>query len=528
MAGTTRTLMRMTERMREGRFEDATSDFCGLLREGMDRRTLGVEALGAASPFLNVPSHNMVTPTGEVRAVNYDHTLLAFWRAYKLGSMLPKRWNNLPLAQAMWYLPQGLDIWSQILCEFPGHYAREQEKCPTITLRGPRQHFEEHPPLREGSWDDRLALMVASIMEGARSTAFQAFLGLADEAAHDPERRKTLESNVLYAGIVDLPGPRTYSIHIVNSAHKGIRARAMVELAQTLGWERSYPLYLIVIPDLASNPRFHDLFETAHIQLLGAFGAQYHGRRHTNTAGMNSREAEDYIDLMVHGTSDQLFAGITALLLKEKSLIALNDVAVVAAARLMSKVEAPSIRAGFTQTDHAFDYANVVGYWLRNYDHHQQMKSPYYTAHFVNDTARFLRNRPADPATQMQSQPEEHAGRAAKLSTADCLPALAHACDEQDAPFAHAILESYLGRTHDRKKLLDMMMFESAKFEGDPHLPRNAMSHYEEFQVSSLPAYMKDDIFRSWTRFVSRSHKRSYEFNCYEMVNRQLVIPAHG
>ena len=516
-------LAQMTEHMRETRHEAATADFCQLLKDGADPRSLGHDALAAASPFLNVPAHTMVTKTGEVRPVNYDHTLLAFWRSYGLGKMLPKAYRDLPLAQAMLYLPQGLDIWSQILCEFPGHYANEQEKCPAINLKGPRQHFEEHPPLTEGSFDERMAVLLDSIMHGDRVMAFRAFLGLADEAATDAEKRTALEANVLYAGIIDLPGPRTYSIHIVNSAHKAIRARAMVDLAQVLGWERSYPLYLIVIPDLAAEPRFHDIFETAHIQLLGALGQDYHGRRHTNQARMSVREAEDFISLMFHGTPDEVIAGVTALLVKEKSLTALNDVCVLASARLMARVEAPSIRAGFTQTDHAFDYANVVGNWLRKYDHHQQMKAPYYPAHFVNDVARFLRNRPADPATQMLSQPEEHRGRADRLSGGECLQALGLACDEQDAPYAHALVDSYMARTHDRKRLIDTLMFESARFEGDPHMPRNAMSHHEEFVRSSLPAHMKDDIFRSWTRFVSRSHKRSYEFNCFDLFERELV-----
>ena len=31
----------------------------------------------------------------------------------------------LPSVQAMWYVPQGLNIWEQLICEFPGHYARD-------------------------------------------------------------------------------------------------------------------------------------------------------------------------------------------------------------------------------------------------------------------------------------------------------------------------------------------------------------------------------------------------------------------
>lgn len=523
MSHDVRLLARMTDRLREGRHEDATEDFCALLKDGARPIDLGHEAIASASPFLNVPAHTMVTKTGELRPVNYDHTILGFWRSYQLGKNMPRGYQHLPLVQAMWYLPQGLDIWSQILCEFPGHYAFGQEKCPTINLRGPRQHFEEHPPYTEGSFADRIALLVDSIMHGDRVMAFRVFLGLADEAADDDDKRRTLEANVLFTGIVDLPGPRPYAIHIVNSAHKAIRARAMIDLAGTLGWRQSYPLFLIVIPDLAANPRFHDVFETANIQLAGAFGRDYHDRRLSNTAPMNLREAEQFISVMTHGTPDETIAHVTSLLEQGKSLVALNDVCIIAAARLQASVEHPSLRAGFTNTDHCFDYANVVGYWLRQYDHRQQMKAPYFTALFVNDTARFLRKVKPDPQWELPSRPEEHLERAARLPLDACLADLSRACDEQDAPYATALVDSYLGRTRDRDRLMHALMFESAKFEGDPHMPRNAMSHLEEYRHSTLPAPFRDDIFRSWTRFVSRWHKRSYDYNCLRLFEDEML-----
>ena len=416
-----------------------------------------------------------------------------------------------------------MDIWSQILCEFPGHYAREQEKCPTIDLQGPRQHFEEYPPFTEGSFEERLALMVESIIHGDREMAFRSFIGLTDEAANDEEKRRTIESNVLFTGIIDLPGPRPHAVHIVNSAHKAIRARAMVDPANTFGWSQSYPLFLIVLPDLASNPRFHDVFETANIRLNGAFGREYHDRRHTNQDGLNLREAEAFIAAMLHGSPDEVLGHVTSLLDEGKALTALNDVCIIAAARLQSTIEHPSLRAGFTNSDHCFDHTNVVGYWLRKYDHHQQMKAPYFTALFVNDTARFLGGLKPDLKTRFSSQPEEHMQRVERLSLDETLTTLAQACDEQDAPFAAALVDSYMGRTRDRTKLIQTLMFESAKFEGDPHMPRNAMSHYEEFHNSTFPAAFRDDIFRSWTRFVSRWHKRSYDYNCLRVYESELM-----
>ena len=142
------------------------------------------------------------------------------------------------------------------------------------------------------------------------------------------------------------------------------------------------------------------------------------------------------------------------------------------------------------------------------------MKTPYYTALFVSDTMKFIRNAKKDPAAELQSRPEEHTDRAARLSLKDCLRDLEKACDEQDGAYASALLESYLSRSRSRKELIHTLVFESGKWEGDPHLPRNAMSHHEEILHSTLPLRpLQDDIFRSWTRFVSRWHKRSREWN---------------
>jgi hypothetical protein len=297
----------------------------------------------------------------------------------------------------------------------------------------------------------------------------------------------------------------------------------MVDLTLTLGWERAYPVFLIVVPDLATHPRFHDILETAHYSLIGAVGQVYHGRRKTNTEPMSIREAEAYIDVMSHGTPEEAVAHVTSLLQKEKSLVALNDVAIIAAARMQAKLENPSLRAGFTNTDHCFDYTNVVGYWLRNYDHHQQMKSPYFTALFVNDTARFLRKVVRDPNAEFTAQPEEFAGKAEKLTLKETLRELEAACDVQDGAYATALLDSYLSRTRDRSDLVRTLTFESAKWEGDPHLPRNAMSHHEELLHSTLAPSMLDDIYRSWARFVSRWHKRSSEFSCLRMYEGELL-----
>ena len=56
------------------------AQICRLIVEG-DRplRDVVHTAIGAAAPFVQVPSHLMPQPNGEMRGVNYDHTILG-WR----------------------------------------------------------------------------------------------------------------------------------------------------------------------------------------------------------------------------------------------------------------------------------------------------------------------------------------------------------------------------------------------------------------------------------------------------------------
>ncbi len=515
-------LSQLSEHILEANYRETTRDFCGLIGEGAAPLSLGLEGMRVASPYLAVPAHVMMKPNGDQRSVNFDHVVLGMWRSVRMRRFMPEGYADLPMAQAFWYLPQGLDIWSQILCEFPGHYAFEQEKCPEINLKGPVGHFEEYPPLREGAFEERLDTMLQSIVQGDKATAFRAFLGLAEEAAPDEAKRRVVEANVLFAGIIDLPGPRMLPPNLINGAHKAIRARAMVDLAEAVGWENAYPIFFAVIPDLATNPRYYDLYEAAATYLGRQFGRDFKDLRHTNTGVLNAREIEDFVDVMLHGGTEQTFLQVSALLAAGKSLVAINDAAILASARLMAGIEGISFRAGFSQAAHCFDYSNIVGYWLRRYDHEQQVKAAYFAPYFVNESVRTIRQAPRIPGEEFTSWPHEHAAFADKLPLDRVLVELSKACDEQRAPEATALVDSYLARSKDRKRLVGTLAFEAAKWEGDPHIQRNAMSHHEELTHSTLPATMRDEIFRSWTRFLSRAHKRSYEFNCFDIYKTVL------
>ena len=80
LAQGTATVDRLREEIQEVRYRAATATFCDLIAE-QDRplKDMIRQAIAAAAPFVQVPSHMMRLPTGEMRGVNYDHTILG-WR----------------------------------------------------------------------------------------------------------------------------------------------------------------------------------------------------------------------------------------------------------------------------------------------------------------------------------------------------------------------------------------------------------------------------------------------------------------
>jgi len=208
-------LERLVEEINQAQYRQAAESFCRLVAdEARPLREVVHTAISAAAPFVQVPSHMMRQPNGEMRGVNYDHTILGWRGAIALMARMNDQRAVLPTVQAMWYVPQGLNIWEQIICEFPGHYARDAEKCNTKfpgpdaevnRFDGPAWHppkiyFEDHDPIYGGSVTERLDRFNWAIAEGDRDESYGLFLGLAD----DPANRDVLKERLLFAGIMDL------------------------------------------------------------------------------------------------------------------------------------------------------------------------------------------------------------------------------------------------------------------------------------------------------------------------------------
>src|SRR5438105_8379837 len=107
-----------------GRDQKGASDvYYDLVRERRPLKEIIAEAVRIHAPYTQVPYHERIDD-GYVNFVNNDHCLLSARATLNLTKMVPGAAAGLPLAQTIWYIPTGLDIWNQKIGKAPGHYSR--------------------------------------------------------------------------------------------------------------------------------------------------------------------------------------------------------------------------------------------------------------------------------------------------------------------------------------------------------------------------------------------------------------------
>ena len=523
MGNATVSLEQLEEEIKHAQYREAAESFCRLVAE--EERPLGEvvhAAVGAAAPFVQVPSHLMRQAGGEMRGVNYDHTILG-WRG--AIALLPRMQDKpkavLPTVQAMWYVPQGLNIWEQIICEFPGHYARDAEKCnqkvpgpdPAVNRfdgpawHPPRIYFEDHEPIYGGSVEERLERFSGAIAEGDRHESYGVFLGL----AQNPANREALKERLLFAGIIDLQDTLINRGGYQNIGHKALRARALIDLADYFGWDNAREVMYTVVPDLGCSPRLYGLWteinSLVRIELPNATAIP----KRTD-APMTERELDRLTEAMLWGGPYEVNDVVIGLYKRGCGILDISDGVAVGYQRyLMDVLEHPHL---FSNPMHSFDYLNVVNTWLRNYTNPHQVKAPFMAARFVNDAIRANAMSPRDPVLGLPSRFEFRAW-------ADGIPLdrmLGELLDQilvQDAPRACALVDSYLERTSERQQLLETITYAACHFQNDPHVMRNCTSSIEEFTYNQTPR--RDDILRGFVKHQARYVKRATDHAAYNL-----------
>ena len=101
----------------------ASQVYYDLVRAGRPLKEIMAEGVRIHAPYTHVPYHERIDD-GYPNFVNNDHCLLSARATVNLHKMVPSELAMLPMAQTIWYIPSGLDIWNQKIDKAPGHYTR--------------------------------------------------------------------------------------------------------------------------------------------------------------------------------------------------------------------------------------------------------------------------------------------------------------------------------------------------------------------------------------------------------------------
>src|SRR5580765_7302129 len=255
----TKSLGLLTEAILE-RDQPRTTDlfFRMVKRDGQSLSDALAVVTTAEAPFVQVPNHINVRD-GMITLVNNDHTILGLRTAAALAPFLPESHRLLPLLQAVWYVPAGLDIWNQLLGKYPGRYATMKGMVVPPPSYGPVVWNQDQDPItHEGPVEERLHAHMIATISGDVRRSYGLFLGL----AADTEMRPLVRDQLQFLGLIDLQDTIA-GRKARNTGHKALRARAVVELADLIGWDRAHGVYYIGVPDMAVGPLYYSVYDAA-------------------------------------------------------------------------------------------------------------------------------------------------------------------------------------------------------------------------------------------------------------------------
>jgi hypothetical protein len=236
-------------------------------------------------------------------------------------------------------------------------------------------------------------------------------------------------------------------------------------------------------------------------------------------APLTEAEQDELIARILSGDLFAVTQAITDLLKAGRALTAIADVVMLAhATHCVERLRAP---IAYTVPMHAFDYANVVNFWLRSFRHPHQAKAVYLSAWFVTDTIREVDWYPDDPTVAKPDYASHHEW-AEHLSAAGMLVELARAISTQNPGRAVALIRAYQERTAERDRLIRMLVHCAAKFQGDAHIFRNARSVIEEYYLNSASLRRKDVLFQAWAHYLAFYKKRTLSTECYELYGQHF------
>ncbi len=461
----------------------------------------------AEAPFVNVPCHINIKD-GNIALTNNDHTLLGLRASTYLMPYLPEKYKLLPLLQSVWYIGAGLDIWNQLLYKYPGRYATMKGVTVPPPSYGPVVWLEDAAPIVEaGTLEERLHSYMVATVTGDSRRAHGLFLGI----AQDPEARRELQETIEFLGLIDIQDT-IKGRKARNTGHKAIRARAVTDLANYIGWEKSHGVFYMGVPDMAVGPLYYSLYDAACVVIAAEFEDAGKGLEERNKTPLTPAEVEDMIQQLMLASGDEVWALITAHLKNGRSIQSLGDAIQLGAAELILRT---TVARQFTNGQHPFDYCNVANNWLRKAKSAYKARILYLMANFVNDSAQ--ENNLKNSVIEGEIAGYDGAGK----SPQTLLRELDEAIMSLDCAKSTAVAHAYLKSGADRRPYMETVSLCASRFQDDPHNQKITVSTFEEYGRNTT--HLKDRMLLATPRLLAGWTKMPGERECAARFEKEWI-----
>jgi hypothetical protein len=475
-----------------------------------DGRPIG-EALAAVTaaeaPFVQVPSHINVRD-GAIALVNNDHTILGLRTSASLEPFLPREYRLLPYLQSVWYIPAGLDIWNQLLGRYPGRYATMKGIHVPPPDYGPVVWQQDAEPIRDGgTLAERLHEHMIATMSGDPKRSYGLFLGLAEEE----QARPLLRDQLLFLGLIDVQDT-VAGRKARNTGHKALRARAVADLADVVGWDNAHGVFYLGMPDMAVGPLYYSVYDAACVVATAELADAGKNLKETNRVPLAPVEAEEFVRLLMEADAATVWNRLTAHLRDGKSVQSLGDAIQIGAAELVLRTTVPR---QFTNGQHPFDYCNTANDWLRRTNNPYAARVLYLMANFVNDVART--DKLFAPVIDEEIAGCDLGGKAPQA----LLQELDAAIMALDVPRTTALAHAYLQSGADREPYMATVAVAACRFQDDPHNQKITHSSFEEYLANTT--HLRDRLLLVAPRVLAGWPKMPGERDCHARFMKEWI-----
>lgn len=498
----------------------ASEVYYGLVREGRPIAEMLREAVRIHAPYTHVPYHERMDD-GYVNFVNNDHCLLSARAALNLSRILAGAAAGLPLAQTIWYIPTGLDIWNQKIAKAPGHYARGFQ-MPDGPPPEPVVHWPDQAPLvLEGPLKDRLGQWMTLVHRGQVLDAYRVFLGLMENAK---DRRAAL-AELCFAGLIDVQD-RSFQNRSYTTGHKSFRARATVELGEAIGWEAAHDVLYAGALDIAVGPRWYSLYEvacnaiTVYLEGQTLHAVPYSGTTEqerailaNNKAPLDAGETEALIEVIVRQPEPAYLPYLSSLLKAGKSPRALLDAIQVGAATVATETHG---ELNFSLPQHCYEYVNTLGWFWDTFEHPQRLKLLYLAAAYLNQNAwhQKLIGELTPPRIETQT--------ARGLSAEDIGKRVEAACVALDSPKALGWIQAGLDGGNDTAPIVRAIALACSRLGNDPHNQEIGSCMLEDWAKNRNP--LKARLLLSAAHHTAKHRKYGDPLDCSRRFGKALGV----